>query len=129
MELKAFKKGAKAYMLNRRCEKIEEVFVVKVGRKYIYTAKEPDAPEWGWTSFKQTDHNCTGKNILPYLEETDWNGRNRSLLFKNEAAIQEYRERQELEKWFIGFRENFYISNSLTTEQMRKIKAIVDGDS
>jgi len=129
MELKAFKKGEKAYMLDRHYgeETIKEVYIVSVGRKYVYAASDPDV-EWNRIAFRQTDFNCTGKNILPYLEETEWNRDNRNLLFKNEAGIQEYLERQELEKWFRGFRTTFSVENSLTTEQLRKIKRIVDGN-
>ena len=130
MELKAFKKGEKAYMLDRHYgeEQIKEVYVVSVGRKYVNVSNTPET-DWNKTTFKQTDCNCTGKNVLPYLEESDWNRNNRNLLFKDETGIQEFRERQELEKWFSVFRRDFNAENKLTTEQLRKIREIVDGNN
>ena len=128
MELKMFKKGDKAYMLDRHYgeEEIKEVYIVSVGRKYVYAAVNPEI-EWSKIAFRQTDFNCTGKNILPYLEESEWNRNNRNLLFKDKTGIPEFRERQELEKWITCFRRD-YNSNNLTTEQLRKIKEIVDGN-
>ncbi|MBR7083699.1 MAG: hypothetical protein IKI37_00725 [Oscillospiraceae bacterium] len=127
MEIGNFKKGDKVYVLYRHYgePELKEEYVVSVGRKYVKVAVNPDA-EWGITAYKQTDYNCTGKNVLPYLEEAEWNGNNRNLLFKDETTVREYHERKELKKWFHEFKTDFNAFEKLTNEQVKAIRTIVE---
>ena len=130
MEIKEFKKGDTAFLLNRHYrgeETVSEVYVASVGRKYVHIAPSADAPEWERKAYKQTDYNCTGNNILPYLEESDNWGNNRNFLFKSREGIDEYRERLELEEWYKKTVRDFNSEKKLSTEQLRKIREIITG--
>lgn len=123
MEIKHFSKGDTVYVLNGN--EISEMKVVSVGNKCVNVGSCENTPECGWTAFKQTDHNCSAENSLPYLEEDkDWG--ERKLLFRDKTGIEQYTERRELEKWFAeeicGHEDNI---RNYSLQQLRAVRDIL----
>ena len=124
MNIKDFGKGDRVYLLNfhdrnTKLEnaEIEEVFVISVGRKFVYVSKNADADksDWNVTAFAKNDYvqGCL-------VENKDWGTKN--LLFWSITDIEDYKEQEQLEVWLKNA-----VSKKYTLEQLRKVKAILEG--
>jgi len=124
--IKDFQKGDRVYILNfhdrnTKLENadIEEVFVISVGRKFVYVSKNADADKnnWNVTAFAERDY---AQGYL--VENKDWGTKN--LLFRNIQDIEDYKELEQLSIWF-----RYATSKKYTLEQLRKVKEILEGEN
>ena len=126
MNINDFHKGDKAYLLNFHSRNtklenadIEEVFVISVGRKFVYVSKNADADknDWSVTVFAEKDHT---QGCL--VENKDWGTPN--LLFRSKQDIADYQEQERLTVWLKSA-----VSKRYTLEQLRKVQEILEGES
>lgn len=116
MEIKAFKPGQTVYIMgtdrrDRGDHAARKAEVAKVGRKYVTISGR-----WG-ERFRET----VGRS-KPYLIEEMKYGSPR-LLFPSEAAVMEYKEREELKEW-VRRATDWDKVDRYTIEQLRAVKQI-----
>lgn len=119
MEIKAFKPGQTVYIMgtdrrDRGDHAARKAEVAKVGRKYVTISGR-----WG-ERFRET----VGRS-KPYLIEEMEYGSPR-LLFPSEAAVMEYKEREELKEW-VRRATDWDKVDRYTIEQLRAVKQILKG--
>ena len=119
MEIKAFQPGQTVYIVgtdrrDRGDKAARKAEVAKVGRKYVTISGR-----WG-ERFRKT----VGRS-KPYLIEEMEYGSPR-LLFPSEAALCEYREREELKEW-VRLAAGWEKIDRYTIEQLRAVKQILEG--
>lgn len=119
MEIKAFQPGQTVYIMgtdrrDRGDQAVRKAEVAKVGRKYVTISGRRGE------RFRET----VGRS-KPYLIEEMEYGSPR-LLFPSEAAVREYKEREELKEW-VRRATDWDKVDRYTIEQLRAVKQILEG--
>ncbi len=129
MEIQAFRKGAKVWMLDSTYQSEygsegtpREMYVQTVGTKYVHVAGCPESVTE--ILFERTDYGT--KNAESFLKEHTYIGKRR-LLFLTKQALEEYLEFQELEKWLLAVHHKLYM-HPYSLEQLRAVKKILEGN-
>ena len=120
MKVKEFEKGSTAYILDcgyRSKGDVIECKIESVGRKYV-VAKPMSRP---YT--KKFEENGSYDNALSEVEKYGYS----DLLFKTKKDVEKFQELQDLRRWLSSALTGYGRRYALSLEQLKAIKAIVEG--
>ena len=126
ISLKDFKVGQKAYRVRffvyiSRKGEIQEVYFHVVGRKYVKISSSPYSPDSiaSLYSFEVNEPEADGANCLVQHEDYGTH----DLLFCSLKDYEDWRELQDLRKWFYEAAHN---ARKLSLDQLRQVKGIIE---